>query len=131
MRKVITEELKQKVVQLYKEGKLRKEIEQEVGICTTTITKILREFNLIPQKKEKIPIQDGFESEEDFKQLIILFLFFNLDNSINLCIIDVLSLSERVISLSIKFLYVIIFFASMNSFASLNENTSRNSITVS
>ena len=71
MRKVITEELKQKVVQLYKEGKLRKEIEQEVGICNTTITKILREFNLIPQKKEKIPIQDGFEGEEDFKQLII------------------------------------------------------------
>ena len=71
MRKIISKELKQKVVQLHKEGKLRIEIEQEVGICNTSVVRILREFNLIPPKKDKIIIAEDFQDKEDFRQLII------------------------------------------------------------
>lgn len=67
----LTDEIKQQVVNLHKSGKLRKEIAEETGISTTSITKILREFNLIPPKKERPIIPEGFENQEDFKQLII------------------------------------------------------------
>lgn len=71
MRKTLSKEDREKIIQLHKEGKLRKEIEQEVGFSNTTIVKVLRENGLIPPKRTLPPITEGFEKQDDFKQLLI------------------------------------------------------------
>lgn len=67
----ITNEIKLKVCSLHKEGKLRKEIAVNANICEASVVKILREFNLIPDKKSLPKISDNLESKEDLKQLLI------------------------------------------------------------
>lgn len=60
----ITEEIKQRIVELYKQGQTRKSIESETGVSQPIIRKVLAEAGFPPRAKK--PQSQPAVSAEDF-----------------------------------------------------------------